>query len=276
MHSWDRTGPLVHSDHSGFLSINRWENTLDYLGSSLGPICSSFPACTPAPWTEVERRKPASFSSSPQGSPAALEHPISLNPSFFPHWVTTEEAEAYQTLPTPPKVRVLSRFHLRKGAHLFEVIYFDCEQESYLAAIPASTPCACWVNLALFSGRASVSGLIPSTCPRANPRDHTCRSDHSRDWMERAWTTQQGPGHLVLHRCQVLRQRARPHQPASLCTLNLGRGCDSKSLCKTRAILGKRLSREPWTTNVRCLRPAGVSDSSCCNVRVPQGCRGIW
>lgn len=115
MHSWDRTGPLVHSDHSGFLSISRWENTLDYLGSSLGPICSSFPACTPPPWTGVERRKPASFSSSPRGSPAALEHPISLNPSFFPYCVTTEEAEACQALPTPPKVRVLSRFHLWKG-----------------------------------------------------------------------------------------------------------------------------------------------------------------
>lgn len=51
--------------------------------------------------------------------------------------------------------------------------------------------------------------------------------------------------HLVLHRCQVLRQRARPHQPASLCTLLLGRECDYKSLCKTRAILGKRLSRKP-------------------------------
>lgn len=129
-------------------------------------------------------------------SPALPKAPLqpwnTLFPSTLPSFPTvspcpchTEEAEACQALPTPPKV---------KGEHLFEVICFDCEQESHLAAIPASNPWACWVNLALFSGWASVSSLVPSTSPRANPQDHTCRSDHSRDWMGEGWTTQQGPG----------------------------------------------------------------------------------
>lgn len=204
-------------------------------------------------------------------SPALPKAPLqpwnTLFPSTLPSFPTvspcpchTEEAEACQALPTPPKVRVLSRFHLRKGEHLFEVICFDCEQESHLAAIPASNPWACWVNLALFSGWASVSSLVPSTSPEWERAEL-----HNRglDDATRSFTS-----HLVLHRCQVLRQRARPHQPASLCTLLLGRECDYKSLCKTRAILGKRLSRKPWTTNVRCFRPAGVSGSSHC-ISVP-------
>lgn len=256
MHSWHRTGPSVHSLHSGSLSINRWINTLDYLGSCLGPICSPFQIAFHHPGQGL--REGSLLVPPPltrRGSPAA-RNTVSNHPSLL--------SLLCQALPAPPQVRVLSGFHTRRrNSPLRSHLLWLWATVTWLLSGTS------WVDLALFAGwvgiqhlsqawfQAHVLGLTLRTTPAGVA---TAGAGWERGELYNrgpAGATRGSGSHLVL-------QRARPHQPACTCTLRRWRGCERKPICKTRAILGKRLSREPSAANIWCFRPEGVSDSSHC------------